>query len=222
MVKFFAQTSTNQNWAKTYTDQLILPVKPNFDGKTLTLLWPNAVNKPLSLTINPDKLGALLEEMEELGFTYRWDAKITPITLQGPGLIGTDYKSGETGRFVDCSGFSRWLVYHATAASASPCLMPEGSVMQHLWADTWLKKLPGPASGHAKDGSVMIAFLKPKYDINGKEIEPGHVIVISGGVTYESFGHHGPGSREWGSEDFMSEMFLYEISAPFQAQAMAA
>lgn len=157
--------------------------------------------------IDPQKLRSLLDEAKTYLGSYALGFKVEPIDLQGPELIGTNPQNGERRKGIDCSGFTRWAIYHATGGKL---LIPDGSVMQHEWADRiGLTKLT-PKDGHASDGSVMIAFLAPEATHEGI----GHVLLTSGGETFESHGGKGPDSRDWGALPWMSQMAVYLLSGP--------
>jgi hypothetical protein len=96
----------------------------------------------------------------------------------------------------DCSGWSRYLVYHA---SQHQLLLPEGSVQQHEWADR-NGLHPVSFADAVKYGSVsrlFLCFIVP-------ETQPdkiGHVYMLHGcgekARTMECYGGHGVGSRKY-------------------------
>jgi len=160
----------------------------------------------MRLNFPKGKLQALTSSLIGLHFTYGWGFKIIPITLQAPEIEGTNPDTGATGREIDCSGFSRWTIWHAAGM-----LLPDGSMEQHQWAEANLK-LVSVSDGHKTDGVIRIAFLRPTI-VNGVQVEAGHVMLIENNTVYESHGHHGvDNSRLWGSMPFMSACEVYELA----------
>ena len=155
----------------------------------------------------PDKLVSLLGEMS--GWVYGWDYKIQPLSLQGAELVGTlmvaqdGEAEGTEAKRVDCSGFSRWALYHL---SGDKVAVPDGSVQQHQWFHANGFDTCPVADGHLTDGALRIFFLPPV----GKEA--GHVMLVFNGMTYESHGSAGPSSRSWGSQPFMHSCSGYVVA----------
>lgn len=155
-----------------------------------------------SLAIKAAKIVALTDSLITAGLRYRLGAKIDPLDLQAPELVANHI--GE----VDCSGFVRWVIYHATGQPAN-FDFPDGSVQQHEWIEAKGFKLSTYEDAHNDDGIVRIAFLTPE---DGGGV--GHVLLIVNGQTCESHGSHGPDHRVWGSEGWMQKMAVYVLSAP--------
>ena len=161
----------------------------------------------------PEKLVALLGGFDD-GWSYGLGWKIQPLSLQAPDLIGIYPLSGAQGKQVDCSGMSRWLIYHLTGGVT---VIPDGSTNQRGWVEglgrpnlEGFQEVP-VADGHQINGVLYIAFLSPTQ--TNEHI--GHVLLLCNGVTYESHGgpgEKGPDSREWGSEPFMAEMSVYQMT----------
>lgn len=160
------------------------------------------------LNVKGSKIVALTVEMVAAHFAYGLGAKIVPLQLQDAALIGTD-ESGNKVKEVDCSGFVRWVLYHATAATGEAFAIPDGSAAQHEWFESNGFKLSGNSDAGRKDDVIRIAFLTPEA---GGGI--GHVVLILNGFTMESHGGHGPDRREWGSEDWMDLMQVYVVALP--------
>lgn len=155
------------------------------------------------LNLPKSKIPALVQDCKAHGIVYGWGAKAHPITLQAAQLHA-----------LDCSGFARWALFHASLVRSpnQPFLIVDGSVDQHQWCKNNLQSCSN-ADGHRSDDKLRIAFLKPKYDANGKMIEAGHVMLLEDGWTMESHGHlKGPDRRLWGSDPFMAECELYIIA----------
>lgn len=94
---------------------------------------------------------------------------------------------------IDCSGLVRWAVnriFHGTV------VLPDGSVNQHDWCRVRLESAGDYASAvrAVKPGRLLIAFLSP--DPVGHVWLVGHDPLVSKVETFESWGHHGPGSRD--------------------------
>ena len=139
------------------------------------------------------KLPALVADCRAHHVMYGYGLKASPLSLQA-------------GQFhaIDCSGFSRWAVYHATAALSQPFAMVDGSVAQHDWARSNLAPQLN-SQGSAMDDRLRIAFLSPE------DGGIGHVMLIQNGFTCESHGSVGPDRREWLSEPFMRLCSVYVL-----------
>jgi hypothetical protein len=133
---------------------------------------------------------------------YELGAKADPLSLQA-------------GQFdsIDCSGFVRWAIYHATDHQL---VIPDGSYNQHAWVQEQGFKPSVFEDGFLKDGAIRIAFLNPQ---DGGGV--GHVMFINYGETCESHGGHGPDFRGWGSEEFMAKCHLYVLVAPSELRSPA-
>lgn len=158
-----------------------------FAGPPLFWLIPMSY---FSLPIQPWKALALTKSLQDAGVSYQLGAKANPLSAQ----------AGEFDA-IDCSGFVRWLIFHATGQE-----IPDGSVHQHDWAIQHGCKQSTFADAHSDDDLIRIAFLVPA---GGK---PGHVVLILNGYTMESHGGAGPDRRAWGSCSWMSRMAVYVLS----------
>ena len=100
---------------------------------------------------------------------------------------------------IDCSGFVRYLMYHATDKQV---VMPDGSWIQRDWCKKkGFQKVPYSSAAN-NDGWMRIAFMDPKGKLNGA----GHVWFIYGGQTLESYGSKGPGRRSWSTNILQKEV----------------
>ena len=94
---------------------------------------------------------------------------------------------------IDCSGEVRYLTAKSTNQQT---IMPDGSFYQRLWCEQQqLHKLAqySDVQYAANDPSrLFICFIEP----NAHE-SIGHVFFVCAGVTYESHGGVGVGSRPW-------------------------
>lgn len=108
---------------------------------------------------------------------------------------------------IDCSGFVRWLIFHATGGQV---LIPDGSYIQ---ADDFQKygfKKGLYADAANKDNHVRICFHRPGGR-GGDGI--GHVWIVLNGETLESYGGHGPGSRPFNHQWFLDHVdVVYVLS----------
>ena len=154
----------------------------------------------MTLTLDAQKVVDLSDSMVAEHLPYKLGGKIDPLSLQAFEV----HEHGIAG--VDCSGFVRWLLYHALGQP--PVFgLPDGSVQQHEWVQAQGFTPCDAKDGHLLDDVTRIAFLPPEATTEGI----GHVLITLNGVTHESYGHHGPGSREWGSEAFMGHMVLFVL-----------
>lgn len=95
---------------------------------------------------------------------------------------------------IDCSGFSRWILYRASDGAIK---MPDGSQMQLAWVrdQGWRKLVDYSDVQHAEEdpSRLFIAFLSPKPG----NAWPRHVWLVVAGKTMESHGSGGVNSRPW-------------------------
>lgn len=133
---------------------------------------------PVSLS----KLLAYHQLGEEAGIDYSLGAK--PAFEKTPDQI----------RVSDCSGWSRYLLYHATDHAL---VLPEGSAEQHEWCDSkGLHKVTyANAVQYGSPSRLFICFIVPETQPDGI----GHVWMLHGqgeqARTVECYGGHGVGSR---------------------------
>ena len=164
--------------------------------------WPTI---PYAEGVQPEaKLKALLGELS--GWHYGLGSKIIPVQAQQPGLHGTD-ETGHAVMAIDCSGFTRWAVYHLTGGLVE---MPDGSVNQHPWVEDMGLKPTFNDAGELEDGFLRIAFLTP--EASGEDI--GHVLLVLNGQTYESHGDLGPDSRHYAGLTFRNALQVYVMGLP--------
>lgn len=156
------------------------------------LLGPKPGFPYKSIDCAPAKLVALTKSLMDAGVTYELGAKVSPLSLQAG-----EFKS------VDCSGFVRWAIYHASGV-----LLPDGSANQHDWFASQGFKQSTLDAGTLNDNAVRIAFLTAA-DGGGT----GHVVLITGGKTLESHGGHGPDMRVWDpSHGWMSKCTVWVVN----------
>lgn len=110
---------------------------------------------------------------------------------------------------IDCSGWARWHVYHASKGAIK---LPDGSQNQLSWARKNLRKLAkySDVQYAANDPSrVFIAFLSPKPGAAW----PRHVWIVTAGKTMESYGSGGVNSRKWDATALKSCRECFELEA---------
>ena len=145
-----------------------------------------------SLDLDVGKLLDALRACEARGVVYKLGAK-------APEHSGQKYAFDYPPTFgsIDCSGFFRYAVYHATNGAL---LVPDGSANQNDWAGQQGFKHSGPSVAHAayqsvggnKDGYLRACFCR------ASPAEPiGHVWFALNAFTLESHGGVGPSSRAW-------------------------
>ena len=149
-----------------------------------------------SLAMDPDKVVAQTQYLIDQGVTYKMGAKAEP--------LGVDESTIEQ---LDCSGFARLVVFHATKAAGEAVEMPDGSANQHAWCDQQGFKVSDFDAGHLQDNAIRIAFLSPA---DGGGV--GHVMLIVNGLTCESHGSKGADRRAWGSSGFMQKCSVYVLT----------
>jgi hypothetical protein len=108
---------------------------------------------------------------------YDFGAKFSDVKKNPPG-----------GAYVDCSGYSRWLLYHG---SDGGLMLPDGSWNQlEAIEEKGFSQRVYRNVLKDRTGAVYIAFFKPT------RFKPGHVWLLQDGLTMESYGGHGIGSRK--------------------------
>ena len=128
------------------------------------------------------KLQALLQSAISAGTSYLLGGKISPLSMQAddPNWPGQ----------VDCSGFVRWLLYHALGQPAD-FDVPDGSANQHQWMIDAGFKPSQWQDGLGSDGYIRVGVLAPEDTSEGI----GHIWMTYDGNTIESHGGVGPSSR---------------------------
>ena len=162
----------------------------------MPIISPSSTFPFPTLDMAIDKIQALTKSLEDVPVHYGLGAKVNPLSLQA----GSFDK-------VDCSGFVRWCVYHATGP-VNPVVIPDGSATQHEWIKNQGFKHSTYEAGLLEDNVIRIAFLSPEQ--TSEKI--GHVLLIINGTTYESHGGVGVSSRKWGSQGFMKIMNVYVLT----------
>jgi hypothetical protein len=148
-----------------------------------------------SVAFNLDKALAILGLMERQGVSYGLGCKAVPLAASPPTYARPD---GSRCEQIDCSGFHRYVLYHAAGGVTAP----DGSFTQCEWYDAQGFKrhdVPGPNSAvylqGMAPGYVYACFCKT--GARGETI--GHTwfcAFINGGWwTLESHGGKGPSSR---------------------------
>ena len=90
---------------------------------------------------------------------------------------------------IDCSGFARWLLYHATHGAL---LLPDGSCNEGDALAKFGFKPSNPANCALLDGHVRVCV----HEADDKD-GTGHIWLVLNGVTLESHGGVGVSSRAW-------------------------
>ena len=144
------------------------------------------------LPIEPSSIPVLTAKMR--GCRYRLGAKADSLDQQ---LAEIDH--------IDCSGFTRILVYKACGT-----VIPDGSWHQREYLRKSRFKQSTVDAGKLKDGMLRM-FVLPQ--------QPGpgvgrHVGFILNGMTYESYGGNGPGSRAWTGRGYQAKCEVFVIAYP--------
>ena len=162
------------------------------------------------LDMDPGKIVSLLKSLQSAGFRYESGpgvGKINPLSDQALDVP-------PSARTIDCSGFTRWAIYHALG-QPEDFDFPDGSVNQHSWVDAKGFKASDYASGTLEDGAIRIAFLSPEDAVQaGMSPNERHVMLLVNGYTCESHGGHGPDQRAWGSQPWMKFTQIYCLTPP--------
>ena len=144
-----------------------------------------------SLPVDIGKLHDALAVCEHDGVTYELGAK----AAQHPAPPIFDYPP--TFSTIDCSGFARWAMYHATAGQV---VMPDGSVNQNDWCAAQGLKHHAIAEGQDYTSGMGLNVLYACFCRAGSRGEGiGHVWYVAGTGsqlwTLESHGGVGPSTR---------------------------
>ena len=142
------------------------------------------------------KLVAIHKELDDPGNQYK---------LGGKWPLALDPDQAE-GRRVDCSGYVRWLLYHASPEDKR-LVIPDGSVVQRDWIEAQGFKVSTVDAGKRLDGYLRMAFLPPGGGV-------GHVSLILDGRTLESWGGAGPDSRAWDGLGWQARTVVYVVALP--------
>ena len=144
-----------------------------------------------SLPVDIGKLHDALAICQHDGVTYKLGAK----AVQHSAFPVFDYPP--TFSQIDCSGFSRFSLYHATAGQV---LLPDGSVNQNDWCAAQGFKHRSIAAGQDYTAGMGQNVLYLCFCRTGSRSEAiGHVWMVAGSGgqlwTIESNGGVGPNSR---------------------------
>ena len=145
-----------------------------------------------SVSLDVGKLLDALRACEARGVVYGLGSK-------APEHSGQKYVFDYPPTFsaIDCSGWVRWAIYHATGGVL---LIPDGSANQNDWAGQQGFKHYGPSAAHTayqsvggnKDNYLRACFCRASPS------EPiGHVWLLWNAFSLESHGGVGPSSRAW-------------------------
>lgn len=131
----------------------------------------------LTLQLEKNVLLSLTDDLMDGHVSYKFGAK--PLLTKDPADV----------KEADCSGFVRYLLYHA---SDKRIKIPAGSWHQEEWCKNSGLESVAYSTAALNDGCLRIAFLPKK---NGN---PRHVWLILNGQTIESHGRTtGPNRRPW-------------------------
>lgn len=155
-------------------------------------------------------------------FLHACETSIPRVTYGlGKKVPSLDAVPGRDFTQVDCSGFVREAVRLATIPTLA---FPDGSVVQHDWVIGHGFERSTVEDATNDDGVVRIAFLRPQDSAQGI----GHVVLISGGKTFESHGGVGPDSRIWDGTSWQAKTSVYifarsgQVALPAPSAGLAA
>lgn len=143
--------------------------------------------------IHPERFLTVCTALMDGHVSYSFGSKASPLSAD-PSAIHR----------IDCSGFVQYVIYHS---ALSPIRWPAGSYNQEVYCrDAGFRRVPYDDAS-LQDDWLRIAFLPSR---NGN---PRHVWFILNGVTLESYGGHGPGSRPWDTARLRNNVSAcYELS----------
>jgi len=159
----------------------------------------NAIDRPLLISISA--------QLERRGVKYEYGAKADD-KQTNPRSTGQLSTPPDTIDEIDCSGFSRYILYQSAGWN-----IPDGSQSQRDWCEkSTLVKLANYTDVNADVGgdALYIAFIKPYTNGCGSI---GHVWFVykpGDGLdaeTFESHGGVGVDSRRWNTTILFQEAF---------------
>ena len=133
-----------------------------------------------NLAVTIDGLWTYLHACESAGVKYDFGAKCPEDHL---GKLPIVFSA------IDCSGFVRSAVKFASGGKIT---IPDGSFQQGDWFAAQGFKKTDPANCALNAGHLRICVHHPDR-LDGT----GHIWFVINGKTLESYGEHGPGSREY-------------------------
>jgi len=164
----------------------VLPATPEYP-------WPH-------LDLDPEHLKELVALMA--GCKYKLGAKAPSLDFQLASI-----------KQIDCSGFVRLMIYKLTMLSdpfSKGLVIPDGSFNQGEWFEKNNFKPSDTESCKLLDGKLRLLWMTPKQ---GGGV--GHIAFVLNGVTYESYGGHGPGSRKFtGKSNFQKIAKVFVLALP--------
>lgn len=156
-----------------------------------------------SLALDPNKLLALIQSEMAVGTGYGSEPgrKIDPLSLQA---TDPDWP-GE----VDCSGEFRWLLFHALG-QPDDFDVPDGSWNQGDWMLHAGFKQSELEDGSNLDGYIRACWMTPAQTGENS----GHIFMCLNNITFESYGHHGPGQRTFSQTPILHNGTWYVLTPP--------
>jgi hypothetical protein len=164
------------------------------------------------------KLKSTFAQLERQGVQYGLGAKAEGYTIEGKhwnprsnGHLNTPVNTLDN---IDCSGFVRYILFHATDEAL---VIPDGSQVQREWfekaaarGETHKLTNYADANTYISDSRLFIGFIKPNTNGCGPV---GHVWLIGqfdedvAAETLESYGGHGVASRTWNALPLRTEVY---------------
>lgn len=144
------------------------------------------------LPINQPKFDACAALLIARRTPYVFGGKVRDLSANPP----TFAKDGSATGGIDCSGFMRWLLFHATIETdrvpPDGIDIGDGSFTQGGFLRSYGLKPTDPANCGLEDGHLRLCVHHPD------ELDyTGHIWAVRNRVTTESYGGHGPGHRVW-------------------------
>lgn len=174
-------------------------------GRVLANLGAPTTSEPPLLSAAPEAAaaGVSFDLVRVKAFLQACETSIPRVSYGlGKKVPSLDAVPGRDFTQVDCSGFVREAIRLATTPTLA---FPDGSVVQHDWVNGRGFERSTVAEASNDDGVVRIAFLSPQDSPQGI----GHVVLISGGKTFESHGGVGPDSRTWDGGSWQAKTSVY-------------
>jgi cell wall-associated NlpC family hydrolase len=131
---------------------------------------------PKHFLVGLPQIHAVLMDFIDFGGEYAWGGKVQPISRREPHGVN-----------MDCSGATRWIMYHASEGKLN---LPDGSTSQRDHCERMgFEKVPYSKAIQDNTGAVFLCFA---WNLKAKE---RHVWIVRMRASWESWSGNGSGVR---------------------------
>lgn len=175
------------------------PTTPSYlNEKTDTYQW-------VTLRVSVAAILKAHSEAMAARIPYGWGAK------PGADLLPARIKS------ADCSGYVGYLLAHCALGGAtglSKAVIGRGTSWFMDWCKAQGFKQSHTDSGKLKDNALRLGV----YTVM-PGTPTGHIVLIRNGMTIESYGSGGVGSRPWTGEGWQKKCTMFVLIPPYKEVA---